>query len=212
MEGMDSDAPISRQEFEHSNRQVWESIKALRDTIKTGAADNSQANVALVETLRNESKQRRTDFDGLMSKIDQLTGDFSKSRETNWGASAAVGAVALTMLLAIVGGFGSGYVRDQTRLDHEIHEQGARNDSAHILLDATLQREMRLLDERGVAERVALDEKLQIEVNGVREILQTEISALEARIDSDDDGVDSAQNERLRALERAAYGVDPPPK
>jgi len=143
---------VTRHEFETSIKQIWEGIKSLGDAIKV------------------ESQSRKQDYLLLGAKIDHLGETFSKSRELKVGQIAAVTGVVVAILVAIFGGIGSGYVRDQDKLSRQLSDLELRTRDEHSMIDEKVRREVTLSSERTTGAIGDLRTRLQLEINGLNAI------------------------------------------
>lgn len=189
-----------------------------------------------VATVETQVSALHGDFSELKKQVshlaDVVTRGFARINEgskTNWAMIFG----SMSILLIIIGFIGSGYVRDINRveeggkalLEARIQSLGvvsnlqtrvqASEDSIDKL-DVTLQREMRLLDSATDAEIEALAERIhkENELTGrANDIQLTEIrrrlgsiEAWQKTHDSRVVGLNAAQWERIKGLEREVFG------
>lgn len=128
------------------------------------------------------------------------------------GTSWAAAAICSTVVLALGSAFGSSYVRDQNRMEQAIRAlEDERESNAYVRgvtiqrldeieqvtarlrerieqsvrdLDATLQREMRILDEQGNIAMDNLDRRLQTEMGGRFDEQRARLDGLRAWVDA----------------------------
>ena len=171
------------------------------------------------------------DVDRIARSVGELTRTVSNRQQTPWATMAAWAAVIISVMALA----GSGYVRDMGRQEQKLmsvggsiqeHFQGEghpqtiagvmNNKGAIVGLDVTLQREMRLLDDRQVGSLLSLDARLQTEMRLLNQSQNVEVGELARRIavtegwtvdhDKRVIGLNAAQWERIKALERKVFG------
>ncbi len=169
----------------------------------------------------------KTAIGGIQASLDRMSQKDSKG--FNW----APVTMFLVLGLAVIGGFSSGYIRDQDRMQEQQKEsisreieqayhtgqQDAKLEDAQKVtkeLDITLQREMRLLDERADEKVRGMDERLQMEMRLLGEADKVRLDQMVATIvriltwqDQHDKrvvGLNAAQWESIRSLERQVFG------
>ena len=171
------------------------------------------------------------DVDRIARSVGELTRTVSNRQQTPWATMAAWAAVIISVMALA----GSGYVRDMGRQEQKLmsvgvsiqehfqgkgHAQtiaGVKNNKEGIRnLDTSLQREMRLLDDRQVGSVASLDARLQTEMRLLNQSQNVEVGELARRIavtegwtvdhDKRVIGLNAAQWERIKALERKVFG------
>jgi len=165
----------------------------------------------------------------IRSAVTNLSQQVTNANKTDWGVLAAFGS----FLLGLVGGLGYLTVtpirEQQNRVidklqdtrdqfyEHVsdghprlVEQRAESNEKAIAQLDDTLQREMRILDARGVQQIEGMDKRLQLEMRLLQESRDARQEMVDRRVTRIEEFIDQRESvpERLRSLERRAFGDD----
>ena len=205
------------------------SILSRMSSLETGYEGLSRDVHNIAKSLEGFASETRTAIKDLASRI-------SDSHKTPWGVLASWAAVVLSFV-SVIGGlvaYGiNGRIDNLARGNRELtkdfiahtsngHPRNVvaatvRNKERIEQLDTVLQREMRLLDQEGAAKLADLDKRLQLEMRLLQQIRDAKLDAILKRLDKaelwmvDHDkrvvGLNAAQWERIKALERVVYQI-----
>lgn len=206
-----------------------------KSTNLTDSTDRERLATVESEVTRLHSDIRKVGHDvrQLATVVSDGFKSMSNAGRTDWKVIFGGFAVGFTLLGMIFSVIGAGYLRDLTRVEnntklhqvelvssgkavsgHDIRISGL--ESQITLLDTVLQREMRLLDRAGDEKIKGLDTRLQQEMRLIIASLKVELAEIKRRIsvsegwrDNHDKrvvGLNAAQWERIRALERKVFG------